>query len=432
MLNPSRLNNDVEVAILMLAHDGVKNRCWSTWFQESASNRVGIVCYIHEKDERMSLPKSGSNNIFLASEECLDMDTAWGCSSLAFVSIRLLTEATQLFPNAARFILVSGRCLPLAAPSTLIAWSNRNPKSSVFWIGGGTHFDVVQGQMFNSDCPSWAPTPKPTGIKLLYSGGSKKGQKYPFHIQTHGQFWSITRGHSKKILEFPRMSTLMKLNELFSSTKLYKFHASAKRNVMIGPDEHWFMLILKLQGVEDSEIIHLRNYVQLHEKQLDPSPITWKSLDEPRTVWINNPLSPTYAMPAVLTLRQAIQSCVKFRLTTPNSCLFFFRKTEMEDQNFKPWTVNTEGPDVVKLIQFRQARRLPYVMFCSTRHRGILQSSTRQLLNNYSNLHHKSLTKPVTKDKRERERIRTRKQRHFNKTLRQTQINFMNGEILSF
>ena len=188
------------------------------------TSQIGMVCYVHIPDERHSMPSSKNGNVFLASEDCLQMESRWGEYSTTLVSIKLLAEAMQLFPNAAHFMLVSGRCLPVVHPSAIISWSDKHIEKSAIYHGTGTHFELVEGKirLYESENP-WPIKAQPLakGEEMWYLRGGNV-QKINF-IQTHDQRWILNRGHAELVLGFEQMDELVSLDTAYSNANKYKF-----------------------------------------------------------------------------------------------------------------------------------------------------------------------------------------------------------------
>lgn len=417
-LNKKQKEMDVKIVILMLAHDGVKNMCWSAWMEEA--QEVAMVCYIQDEEQRQSMPTSKFENVVLASQECLDMPSSWAHPDTTLVSIRLLSEAMELFPDAAHFILVSGRCVPIVPPASILSWSDSNIENSAFYIGGGQCFNIVEGMFYWTQELTWEPTEQPRGTRLRYTNGPNIGNSYRSPIQTHDQRWILNRGHAALISQFPTDS-LIRLDISFSNPRLYNFHEGQRRDVVICSDEYWMLLVLRLQGVEDDFILHQVVCPQIFENaDEDSSPIIWRGLDEPKYYSVLNPALPSQNMPAVMTLRQAIQGSILAHLQVPNSCLFFFRKVEfqLDDQIFTPWNCEvTQSPQLshIKLLDHSEAQRLSSAQYYSSFVTGeVVRKATNRLMHAYSNLQAQALTLPMVRRKKDRDRIRKKKQREMN------------------
>jgi hypothetical protein len=398
---------NVKVVILMMAHDGVKNDAsWSSWMEETF--QMGMICYIYEMEKRNSVPNSKLGNVFLASKECLSMKSAWGHYSTPLVCIQLLEEGMKIFPRAVHFILLSGRCLPLVPPLSIIAWSGLNLQHSVFYTGSGLHPYVVEGKFYVNDEPAWPVEEQPKGTKLKFMNGPNKGKMFTHPIQTHDMRWIVNRCHAYLISQFRKngMRALKTLDAKFSNPKLYKLKEQ-KRKVAVAPDEYWILLILKLQGVDDAAIInHIVSY-QIMADPDDSNPITWKDLDEAKMYFLNNPGNPKYDMHPQMTLRQAIQGCLLARSQGSNPSLFFLRKIELEDQSFNPWSCNLGSVTSKTIMNLIEAKSIPSAQAYDND--KIIRSTTIRLFNVYSHLHPEALTRSVVLDARERKRIRNRK-----------------------
>lgn len=403
----STMCENVKVAILMLAHDGVKNKCWKKWME--ASPEMGMICYISKVDERESMPDSDLGNVFLASQKCLEMPSGWGQASTTLVSIQLLSEGNDLFPNARHFIHVSGRCLPVLDPSSLSGWSELNSSNSVFSNGSGAHFYAVEGFFYDTNEPAWEPTPQPFGSKL-----KSNGKRYSTNIQTHAQWWILSNSHAKLILNFEKnvgISCLNDLDKLFSSEKLFIFHKKNRRNVVIAPDEYWILLILRLQGVSN-QVLFQHVCLYFMENQGDSNPITWTDLDEPRRYYIFNPRAMTTIMHSWMTLRQAVLGSISLFNRIKNSSLFFFRKVEIDDPSFEPWKWSANR---VQRISLRMAAELPSVRNCAEMGNHFQKKSTKALFSLYRTLQRKALTDSICLDQRERQRKRKNMQVEINR-----------------
>ena len=377
-----------------------------------SSAELGMICYISRVDEQGSMPASNIGNVFLASQKCLDMPSGWGEFSTTLVSIQLLSEALNLFPNALHFMHVSGRCLPILPSSTLLRWSDANVANSVFYIGSGTHFCAVEGYFYYIDEPAWESTPQPSGSGLKSNGG-----KYSSPIQTHAQWWILNNNHAKLVHQFETRegnACLKKLDALFSG-KMYKFKPNLLRRVVIAPDEYWILLILRLQGVSNHLLFqHVCLYFM--ENQGDCNPITWTGLDDPRRYYIVNPGATTMVMHSWMTLRQAILGSISLFQRSKNCSLFFFRKVEIGDPSFEPWKWKA---DRIQRITPRGASELPLVRNCTNMTNSFQRKSTRALLTLYRTLQPKALTRRICLDKRERQRERKHKQVQINRRNRQ-------------
>jgi hypothetical protein len=405
------MGGDVKFVLLMIAHDGVKNGCWTKWFQNSA--HIGMLCYVLHPDQRESIPQS--TNVHLASPECLGMETEWGHPSVTFVYIKLLSEATKRFPNASHFCLVSGRCVPLVTPMVLVSWSQQNKNKSAFHKGEGEEFDVFESKVrFVKNTP-WKEIPLPRQFKLLDAKKSLRSDP----VETHAQWCIVSKKHAPMILHH-NVEALLDLDKAYSDSQKYP---KLRHRSLLAPDEYWILLILRLNHVPNNELIFgkVTNHVMpMHDS---PNPILWTALDEVKKCHACSLWNPKYVVFTYLTLRQAILGTIMLaRRQSEKATLFFFRKVEIEDPEFKPWDM---GPALLDESSLKDMERLlsieagaETVRIPGRKRKRSMHRKSMKVYRTLSVLHPQALVKQIKRDRQSRERDRRKSLKEWNETQR--------------
>lgn len=406
------MGDDVKFVLLMLAHDGVKNGCWTKWFQNST--HIGMLCYVFQPDQRDSIPQI--TNVHLASPECLRMETEWGHPSVTSVYFKLLSEAAERFPNASHFCLVSGRCIPLVTPMVLISWSQQNVNKSAFHKGEGEEFEVFESKIrFIKNTP-WEKVPLPRQFKLFDANGSQLSDR----LETHAQWCIVSKKHAVTICTHHNFEQLLNLDKEYSNPRKYP---KLRHRSLVAPDEYWILLILRLNNVPKNELIFGKVTNHIMPMLDSPSPILWKALDEVKKCEAYSIWNPKYVVLTSLTLKQAILGTIMLaRRQSETATLFFFRKVEIEDPEFKPWDM---GPALLDELPLNEMERLlsveagaETVRIPGRKPKRSMHRKSMKVYRTLSVLHPQALVKPIKRDYQSRERDRRKFLKKWNEAQR--------------
>jgi hypothetical protein len=115
---------NIKVAIAFLAHDGVHNvDFWEQWFGSDAMSKYISVTVWDESEIGGKQRKKGNpkfRDTFKANYIKKLSPTEWGTISVVDAEVALIRDIREKYTNATHIIMLSGTCVPLLTPTTLL------------------------------------------------------------------------------------------------------------------------------------------------------------------------------------------------------------------------------------------------------------------------------------------------------------------------
>jgi hypothetical protein len=136
---------DVEVVVIILAHDGLKNQIvWEKWFSLPNAEKISAVMYV---DSNINKTTTAFEQKFKATSKTCSMISTWGGVSLVNITVQLMKEAISKYPNAQVFRIISGKDVPICTPTELLKMERKTSLDSGpqngFYIKHGNKFYFV-------------------------------------------------------------------------------------------------------------------------------------------------------------------------------------------------------------------------------------------------------------------------------------------------
>jgi len=326
------LNENVKFALIMLAHDGIKNQyIWSEWFKKDLSNQIGIIAYIsiNHKDltdfEKTSVCKEVTRN----------MKTQWGDKSLVNVTLKLLEEALLIFPNATRFKILSGRDIPISNPNEYL---DTQDKKTILEAGTQTNFCVMNGYI---QLDRYSTSHKDLILdKDILRKIKDKFPKYKTGcFGYHSQWMCITRKDVDILVDFKFYDDFSLIDEHLADQSVYPYLLDFKKSNLNAtttisdsiyfPDEYYFGAVLKMHyGIAYFNNTYKTTTYSIFKTAQEHSPILFNCTNQlyhQTLIELDNDIvGPT------MKLHQVIKGC-HFLKEKSQKVLMTLRKVELDD-----------------------------------------------------------------------------------------------------
>ncbi len=320
------ISSIVTNCLIVLGHSGWFNS--GLWEKDVLSSpNIGAVLYVEKTRELTDFEKKYS-----ASEETCSMETQWGSSSLVFVTNALLREAMAKYPLCQNFWVISGTSIP-------VAFAQEYPQESktVFESGKLATFMIHDNQIcLNKHNDAVNPIEIPEfyyrQIKDIFPTFTRDKFRYC------SQWCRLSLTDAQHVVSFDYSPFAVLDKFLCDSDVNTELRGRTVRpgctNAVFAPDEYYYSLALALhhnKGVPAGPVCSMT----LFQSPSDPSPITFKSLDEHVEWQVCEQL--TAQVKHQMTLRQAIKACRELRAYSRDcqDTLMTLRKVEDIDWHGK-------------------------------------------------------------------------------------------------
>ncbi len=234
-----------DVAILFLAHDGVKHsQMWKTWKQK-CTYKDKLHFFVHTDVEGSFEQAHKIHNV---------VETKWGHKSLV---LAYQNSLKQIIQNKAikTVYLISGFDVPVKQANFLFQTKWQNV----------TRICRCKNALVDEIDSDLLPFSKAT-------------------FQGHTQWHCLSRKHARIVAKFD-YSVFDEMQE--NHDEFIKVTNSDEKDRVLVPDEYYILTSLKAKGVKLSEIIDDCITEFHHTKYKDPSPILWTTFNHKRTIALN-------------------------------------------------------------------------------------------------------------------------------------------------